>query len=152
MLRDPRDVVLSCYVQSFELNGAMAYFLDQGSSARYYNAVMQLAEQSLNTLGQNVATCRYEQLVKGFEPSMRQLLEFLGLAWDERVLDYRRHAQTRAIDTPSYQQVSQPLYTRSIGRWRHYPGFMQSLLPVLGPWAERFDYPPDEQHGGRDRS
>jgi hypothetical protein len=58
------------------------------------------------------------------------------------MLDYRQTALRRDIDTPSARQVIQPLYTRSISRWRRYAAQLAPILPVLEPWVERFGYEP----------
>jgi tetratricopeptide (TPR) repeat protein len=142
MLRDPRDVCLSCFFQSFDLKGAMAYFLDLEQTARYYDAAMSLAHKSLAVISNPVFYQRYEKLVVDFEDSMREILGFLGLPWNEEILRYRQKALLRTIDTPSYQQVTRPLYLDSIGRWRHFSAQMEPLQGLLGPWVEHFDYPP----------
>jgi hypothetical protein len=84
---------------------------------------------------------RYERLVEDAEPEMRALMAFLGLDWDAAILDNRGTAKDRGfINTPSYAQVAEPLYDRSIGRWERYREQMQPVLPILGPWAQRFGY------------
>jgi hypothetical protein len=141
MLRDPRDACLSCFFQSFDLQGAMPYFLDLEKTAVYYDAVMSLAKQSLSVIGNPVFLQRYETLVENFEASMRSALQFLGLPWSEEIHRYRQKAQQKMIDTPSYQQVIQPLYHEAVGRWRHFPAQVEPLQPLLGRWIEHFDYP-----------
>jgi len=141
MLRDPRDVCLSCFFQSFDLQGAMPYFLDLQQTADYYDAAMSLAQYSLKQISNPVFFQRYENLVTDFRPAMQATLEFLELPWNESILEYRQNAQNRVIDTPSYQQVVRPLYQDSIARWRYFPAPMEPLQSRLGPWIEFFDYP-----------
>jgi tetratricopeptide (TPR) repeat protein len=140
-LRDPRDACLSCWFQSFDLVGAMPYFLDTGTTARYYDAVMGLLHEALECLPLNVHQVRYESLVTGFETEMKNLISFLGLPWDKSVLDYRDSNPGKRINTPSYQQVIQPLYTRSIGRWRHYATYLGDAFAPLQRWVKEMDYP-----------
>lgn len=142
MLRDPRDACLSCFFQSFELQGAMPYFLDLEQTAHYYHSAMTLAHNSLELISNPVFFQRYEELVVKFEDSMQEMMRFLGLPWSEEILRYRQRTQLRTIDTPSYQQVTRPLYLDSIGRWRHFAAQMEPLQALLGPWVEHFDYPP----------
>src|SRR5690606_29747222 len=142
MLRDPRDSCLSCFFQSFDLQGAMPYFLDLRQTAVYYDAVMGLARQSLALISNPVMQLRYESLVADFEPSIRAVLQFLQLPWSEGIRQYRQKALQKVIDTPSYQQVTRPLYRESIGRWRQFSQQMEPLQPLLGPWVEYFEYPP----------
>ena len=43
-IRHPNDCVLSCFMQTFNLNDAMANFLDLKDSANLYNLSMRLFE------------------------------------------------------------------------------------------------------------
>jgi tetratricopeptide (TPR) repeat protein len=140
--RDPRDVVLSCFFQNFQLVGAMPYFLDLENATAYYDVIMSMLSEALEVLPLAVHRQRYEDLVNEYEGSMREIIGFLGLDWDDRVLDHRSGQQGREITTPSYQQVSQPLYTRSIGRWQNYARQLEPFLPDLDPWIQRFGYAP----------
>jgi len=56
------------------------------------------------------------------------------------MLDYRQQGGSETSNTPSNQQVSQPLHSRSVGRWRHYSKQLESSLSVLQPWVKRFGY------------
>jgi len=140
MLRDPRDVCLSCYFQAFELQGAMPYFLDLKDTVSYYDLVMSLATETAREISNPMITVRYEDLIREFEPTMRRLTGFLGLTWDAEILNYRQKAQTRAISTPSYQQVIQPLYLGSIGRWHSYHQRVEPEFRSLGQWVTHFGY------------
>ena len=139
-LRDPRDACLSCFVQSFDLVGAMPYFLDLGDTARYYDTVMGLAEDTFAGIRNPVLRLRYEDLVTDLAGTARSVTDFLGIEWQEQMLAYREEATKRVIDTPSYQQVVEPLYQTSIGRWRRYRAGMEPVLAVLDPWVRRFGY------------
>lgn len=140
--RHPCDCVLSCFMQSFQLNDAMANFLDIKESARLYDGVMALWQQLQLVLPLSVHTTRYEDLIADFDGTVSAILDFLQLDWDEGVRDYAETARRRGrINTPSYSQVIQPLYTRAQGRWERYREPMQPALPVLLKWAERFGYP-----------
>ena len=44
------------------------------------------------------------------------------------------------LNTPSYNQVSQPLYTKSIGRWKNYQDQFQDISPILDKWIQKFSY------------
>ena len=117
----------------------MAYFLDIQDTAQYYNAVMQVAALSLDQVGNPLHQLRYEDLVTHPQDRLKALLNFLALEWDESMLEYRQQGVDTS-NTPSYQQVSQPLHTRSIGKWRHYPKQLESSLSILQPWVKRFGY------------
>ena len=139
--RHPCDVVLSCYMQSFEINDAMANFLDLGDAARLFDLVLTFWERCRDVLPLKVHIVRYESLVEDTESELRTLLDFLGLAWDPAMLDHRRTAEARGtISTPSYSQVTRPIYREASGRWERYRRPMAPVLPLLAPWALRLGY------------
>ncbi|NRB71169.1 MAG: sulfotransferase [Xanthomonadales bacterium] len=139
--RDPRDVCLSCFFQTFELVGAMPYFLRLDTTAAFYGAVMQQAREALDTLPLAQLTVRYEHVVQDLEQETRRITDFLGMAWDPAMLAYREQQTGTAINTPSYQQVSEPIYQRSMGRWQHYREDLAPVLDKLHSWAETLGYP-----------
>jgi len=146
--RHPCDVVLSCFIQHFEVNDAMANFLDLGDAARLYDLVLGFWTRCREILPLDVHVLRYEALVADKAGEMRALLAFLGLDWDDAVLDNQATAIRRGpIATPSYAQVAQPIYNRSSGRWHRYRAEMAPFLPTLAPWAERMGYGGVETEG-----
>ena len=118
-LRDPRDVCLSCYLQTFEMNPAMSQFLDLEDTARFYASVMGLWLHYKRTLRLNCLETRYEDVVDNLETAARRLLNFIGLGWDPAVLEFYEAARQRRVYTPSYQAVTQPVYRGSAGKWQH---------------------------------
>jgi tetratricopeptide (TPR) repeat protein len=139
--RHPCDVVLSCFMQSFEINDAMANFLDLGQAARLYDLVLTFWERGREVLPAEVHVVRYEALVEDVEGEARAVLDFLGLPWDPAVLDHRRTAEARGtISTPSYSQVIRPIYREASGRWERYREHMAPVIPILAPWALRLGY------------
>ncbi len=138
--RHPLDACISCYFQAFELVASMGYFLDIQDTAKYYDAVMRVAVLSMDRIGNPLHRLRYEDLVAAPEEPLKALLDFLALKWDGDMLNYRQRGRHTTSNTPSYQQVSQPLHTRSIGKWRHYLNRLGPGLSVLQPWVERFGY------------
>jgi predicted Zn-dependent protease len=139
--RHPCDCVLSCFMQGFVLNDAMASFLDIGDAADLYDAAMSLWSRSRDLLDQPVHSLAYEEMIEDPERALRPLIEFLGLEWRSELLDHRATAKARgAIITPSYDQVVQPLNRAPSGRWRRYEKQLEPILPVLLPWAERLGY------------
>lgn len=140
-LRDPRDVCLSCFMQSFGLDEAMRYMLNLETIGDYYAAVMDLvAVYSDATPPPRIFAVRYEDVVGDMRQTLGGLLDFLELPWDDAVLDYRGKLRGQTINTPSYHQVSRPLYGSAIGRWRHYRRQLAPVLSRLQPYVERFGY------------
>ena len=140
VLRDPRDVLLSCYQQRFGMNAAMYQLLRLDTATAYYAAVMRLVEASRRRLALRLHVVRYEDVVGSFEATARSLLGFLGLEWDERVRQYTATARKRTIGTPSAAQVVRPIYASACGKWRNYREFLEPHLPVLEPWVRAFGY------------
>jgi tetratricopeptide (TPR) repeat protein len=140
VLRDPRDVVLSCYQQRFAMNVAMFQLLRLDTACAYYDTVMRLVEVSRRKLPLRLYTVKYEDLIATFDQTVRGLLGFLELEWSERVAHYAETARQRTIATPSAAQVVRPLYTDARGKWLRYREFLEPCLPVLEPWVRRFGY------------
>jgi hypothetical protein len=139
--RHPCDAVLSGFMQSFTLNDAMGCFLKIDTAADLYDAAMQVFTNSREVLPLSVHDLVYEQLVEEPEPTLRPLIEFLGLEWRPELLDHQRTASRRGvIDTPSYDQVSRPLSKTPSGRWKRYEQDLEPVLPVLLAWADRLGY------------
>lgn len=140
-LRHPCDVVLSCFMQQFRLNHAMANFCTLEGTVALYARTMDLWQLVCEHLPIPVHRLRYEDVVTDFDGQMRALCEFLGVAWlpDLRNFAERAHARGR-IDTPSYAQVSRPLYADAMYRWQRYRRQLAPWLPVLQPYIERFGY------------
>ena len=74
------------------------------------------------------------------ERQARRALEFLNLPWDPAVLAYRDRLQTKPVNSPTYEAVRQPLYTRAIGRWRNYEKHFSPHLDCLQPLIKAFGY------------
>ena len=140
-LRHPCDVVLSCYVTNFKPNNAMSSFLHLDTAAELYDLSFGMFEKARELLKAPVHVLTYEKLVEDRDRELRPLLDFLGLEWDERVLDHESTARARGhIKTASYAQVVEPIYRRSAGRWQNYRKHLEPVLPVLEPWVARFGY------------
>jgi hypothetical protein len=78
-----------------------------------------------------VLDVQYETVVADQEAETRQLLEFCGLPWEDACLRY--YETQRAIRTASSEQVRRPIYTDSIGIWRHYERELAPVIEILDP-------------------
>ena len=123
----------------------MANYLELGDAARLYDNVMSLWQHYQSVLPLEIHTVCYEDLVAGFDETLQPLLMFLGVEWQAGIRDYAKTAGSRSVvNTPSYNQVTQKLYSRASGRWQKYREPMQPVLPLLLPWAQRFGYEDNE--------
>ncbi len=139
-LRDPRDVVVSCFMQYLPLNANSVYFLSLERAAHRYANDLGLWRKLREKMASPWLEVRYEQTVVSLEQEARRALEFLDLPWDPAVLGYRERLQQKAVSSPTYEAVSQPLYTRAIGRWKNYQKFLEPVLPVLQPLVDALGY------------
>jgi len=127
-VRDPLDTCLSCFSQHFSQGLSYTNSLTHlGLFYREYRRLMAYWERVIQL---PILEVRYEEMVKDQERITRSLLEFCGLDWDERCMHF--HNTRRLINTASYDQVRQPLYARSVGRWRHYAEYLTPLKEALG--------------------
>lgn len=140
-MRHPCDVVLSNFMQHYTVSDAFANFQTLDGSVKIYDRTMQLWRTYVDGLPLNFHTVRYESLVTDLEKTVGKVLDFLDLPWDPAVLDYAERAKERGrINTNSYHQVTEAIYTRSKDRWRAYREYLEPHMAVLGPHLEYFGY------------
>lgn len=119
--RDPRDVALSIYAESFVPEATYATDLDD---IRFLIAQQaRLMRHWCDVLALPVIEVRYEVLVDQPEAQARRLVEFAGLPWHEDCLNF--HARARPVQTHSRWQVRQPIHRGAIGRWRRYADWFE---------------------------
>lgn len=139
-LRDPRDVVLSCFRRRFSMSAQMFELLTLEGAANYYASVMSLSQAYKLTLNQERLETRYEDLVASPDCETRRICDFIGLEYDETMQDFAMRAKGRMINTPSATQVTQGIYQGGRNQWRNYEDEMKPVLPTLAPWCARFGY------------
>jgi Flp pilus assembly protein TadD len=127
-VRDPLDTCLSCFTSHFETGNAHTF--DLAHLGDYYADYRRLMSHWKRVLTVPIIDVRYEDLVLGPDAEIRRLLGFLDLPWDERCL--RFHENKRKVKTASRDQVRRPIYTSSIGRWKHYEKHLGALMERLG--------------------
>jgi tetratricopeptide (TPR) repeat protein len=139
-IRHPCDACLSCFMQSFVINESNACFFSLEDTARVYSKVMRLWQRSSSILPFSYHLTRYEDLVSNFEHETQTLLNFIGVGWNDSVMKHNEHARKNRISTPSYHQVTQPIYQHAKYRWRRYARQFETVLPMLRPFIEYFGY------------
>ena len=140
-VRDPRDVVLSCFRRRFGMNAGMYEFTRLDSAAAYYGAVMRLMQIYSEKLSLPIFEARHESLVADFAGEAKRLCEFLGIAYLDEMAGFARRAQTKNIDTPSSAQVARGLSDAGVAQWRRYARELEPVLPVLAPFVAQHGYP-----------
>lgn len=126
-VRDPRDTCLSCYFQDFGIRNT--FTCDLAQLGHYYRLYRRLMAHWQAVVPNPILEVPYEALIADQEAWSRKLIDFVGLPWDARCLDY--YKTDRPVLTSSFWQVRQPIYTSSIGRWRHYERHLGPLLKSL---------------------
>ena len=139
-LRDPRDVILSCFRRRLVMSAHMFELSTFEGAAAFYHAVMTLAQLYREKLGLPTLDVRHEDMIADFDGQMRRVCAFLGVPFDAAMRDFAAHARDRDIKTPSANQVVRGLNSEGAGQWKKYSEQFASVLPVLDPWAERFGY------------
>jgi tetratricopeptide (TPR) repeat protein len=125
--RDVRDVGLSCFMQNFA--DALPWTNSLVSIGNYINCYEKLMTHWQNTIGQDILTIDYEDVVYNLEQNARVIISHIGLEWDENCLLF--HETKGGVQTASSVQVREPIYQRSAGRWKKYEEHLKPLLDVL---------------------
>ena len=140
-LRHPFDTILSCWMQNFKLNSAMAIMVDLEQIVKLYCLAMETFKISRIKYNLNVHIIKYEDLLEDVTGESTSLLKFLGLNWETQMEDYRSTAIKRGrINTPSYAQVSQPIYKDAKYRWINYKDYLEKYSDKIEPWIDEFGY------------
>jgi tetratricopeptide (TPR) repeat protein len=126
--RNPMDNCLSIYFQ--QLGGALSYSTNLEDTAHYFKQHERLMAHWQSCIGDDIHTVVYEDLVREPEPVLRRLLDFLGLDWDDRCLDFTQAGNL--VKTASVWQVREELHSKSAGRWQNY-------APQLGHIPQQFE-------------
>lgn len=123
-VRDPRDEAVSCYLAGFN-NRTYGWTTEiewiahaQRQSARMMAFWSELLDIPMLELS-------YDTLIRQPDVEMPRLIEFLDLEWHPDCRAF--HTSARTVRTLSYDQVNQPLYDTSVGRWRNYEQHLSGI-------------------------
>ena len=139
-LRDPRDVCLSFFMQPLPLNLSSASYLSLSGTVEEYASLMGVWQAMAPRMRNPSLEVRYEEMVADLPGVARRVLEFLGVPWDERILRFNEHAGQKLVRSPTYADVTRPVFTRAVGRWRHYQKHLEPWLARLEPFVRAFGY------------
>lgn len=139
-LRDPRDVVVSYFFTMVPLNWGSAASCDIVESVKFYADCMRHWLRLRDRLPIAWLEPRYEDLVRDPAGSTQSLVQFLGLEWDESIIDDRARSDRAAIRTPTYDDITKPITPRSVGRWHSYAEQLAPALDLLEPYLHALDY------------
>ena len=139
-LRDPRDVVVSCFFLNIMLNATNANFLSLERTAKHYADLMDVWLRMRELGGFDWIETRYEDVVVQLETEGRKVTEFLGLAWHPDQGRYQETARRKFLFAPTYHDVTQPIYQRAVGRWERYAEALEPIMGRLAPYCRTFGY------------
>jgi tetratricopeptide (TPR) repeat protein len=130
--RDPMDACLSIFKQLFA--DAYLYSYDLDELARHYARYMALMQSWRERFGDRFIEVDYEALVSNTEETLRGVLQYAGLSWNDACLDYFRRESATA--TASAYQVREAPHQRSVGHWKNFERQLQPVAGILGRYDD----------------
>jgi tetratricopeptide (TPR) repeat protein len=124
--RDLRDVAVSCWITQFQ---QIPWTNDHDHIVSRFGQYGRIMAHWKRVLPAPVLDVDYEDMVENLESVARRVLDFCGLQWEPACLNF--HNTDRPIRTASLAQVRQPIYRRSLARWKHYQNALQPLFARL---------------------
>jgi len=124
--RDLRDVAVSCWVTHFR---EVRWANDQQHIASRFHEYQRLMEHWREVLPVPLLEVDYEETVADLEGVARNLVAWCGLEWEPKCLEF--HQVKRPVKTASAVQVRQPIFSKSVGRWKHYEQSLATLLSAI---------------------
>ena len=124
--RDLRDVAVSCWITDFR---GMYWASDPGHIGARFEQYLRIMDHWRKVLPRPMVEVDYEQNVADLEAVARRIVAACGLEWSPDCLEF--HRAERSVRTASLTQVRQPVYTRSVERWKHYENPLAELFAAL---------------------
>ena len=132
--RNPMDCCFSGFKQLFAEGQEFSYSLnDLGAYYREYVELMEFWHQQFPG---EILQLNHEDLIDDFEPQVRRLLNYCGVAEEEGC--YSFHTTQRAVRTASSEQVRKPINRSGMDRWKPYEPWLTPLVDELGDLPERY--------------
>lgn len=126
--RDPMACCFSGFKQLFGEGQAYTYGLED--VGRYYRDYVELMDHWDKVIPDAVLRVNYEDVVEDLEGQVRKILRYCGLPFENSCIEF--YKTDRAVQTPSAEQVRQPIYLQGIDQWRNFEEFLCPLKRALG--------------------
>ena len=139
-VRDPRDVVVSCFQQALPLTPISSAYLSIEGTVKQYASAMGFWLDMRPRMGGQWIEVRYEEMIENLPAVTLSTLSFLGVEFEENVLKFYEHARTKRVKSPSHAEVLKPLYKSAVGRWRNYQKYLGPYMTRLEPFLKAFNY------------
>ena len=127
--RNPLDTCVGNYRQLFAQGKKQTYDLHE--LGEHYLQYRRMMDNWDEVLPGRLLHVQYEDVVSDLESQVRRILEYCGLPWEDACLRY--FESDRAVNTPSAEQVREPIYKDAVGYWKNYEPHLGELLEVLAP-------------------
>jgi tetratricopeptide (TPR) repeat protein len=140
---DARRHPLACCFSNFTMNfgAGLQHTYRLSDLGRYYVDYARIVSHFDRVLPGKIHRVIYERLVTDTDAEVRRLLDYLGLPFEERSLEF--YKTERAVATASSEQVRQPINDEGVGRWRHYEPWLGPLKAALRPILDTYPDVPE---------
>ncbi len=135
-LRDPRDVMVSCYFQDL----VQVSHFSLPALAQHYSCVMDIWLTVREWDDLVWMETRYEDIVADLPKEGARVTKFLGLEWHENQTHFHEKNREKPVMSTNYNDVTKPVYKKSVGRWQAYEKHLAPILPALEPYCKKFGY------------
>lgn len=126
MDRHPLDIFLSCYRGGIP---GVPSTCDPADMAYDFIEMKKLIAHWKEIYPDRVRYVNYQELVESPEDVMRGVIDFLGLDWEDSILQF--HKRKNVVRTLSAQQVRKGIYTSSVKKWKPFQKMLQPAIDVL---------------------
>ena len=145
VIRDGRAVIASLLKQDWldaNTGNKLAYCEDIGEAARYWVSMVQAVRAEARNSGARYHEVRYEDLITDPNGTVDEMLAFLGEPFEQQVLEYHKLNHNLPVTESSSHQVSRPLYTEALNRWRgeFTDEQLQVIESIAGPTLRELGY------------
>jgi len=139
-IRHPLDCIISCVLTAFKMNDGMVNFENIHTTSFFYNECFEMLFKYFSFYEIQYHQVKYENIISDFENEITKLIKFLNLNFEDNIYNYQKTAKQREkINTPSYDQVIQPLYSSSINRYKNFDE-IKKIEADISRWIDKFSY------------
>jgi tetratricopeptide (TPR) repeat protein len=126
--RDLRDVALSCWITDFRPEN-IPWASEPSYLGSRFEQYLRVMDHWRSVVPATIHEVNYEDTVADLEGVAKSLLAACGLEYEAGCLDF--HLTPRRVKTASVAQVRQPIYSRSVARWRNYESELNDLFRAI---------------------
>ena len=125
--RHPLDNILSMLRSN--LQAGNNYTSDPLDAAKFLIFQEEMMNRFKSKFEKNIFTFDYDAFISNPEKTLRPLIDWLGLEWNEKFL--HPEANHRLINTASVIQARKPINNKSLGGWMNYIELLKPAEIVL---------------------